>query len=101
MIVPKFPLDYGKVFLFDELKFRAYAQRVEETQKNLFTLGLALYYSKKMQQTLAQAEVNRNALFDYESIEAHFGVVKQIYNTGWYGRLLAFFLKIFGFNPHK
>lgn len=98
---PKFPLDYGKVFLFDELKFRAYAQKVEEYQKKTATIGLALEYSKKMQQALAQAEINRYTLYDHDSIESHFGVVKQIYNTGWYGRLIAFFLKLLGFNPHK
>lgn len=98
---PKFPLDYGKVFLFDELKFRAYSQQVEANQKDIKNLGLALEYSKKMHEALVQAEVNRNALFDYESIDAHFGIVKEIYNTGWFGRLFSFLLRFFGFNPHK
>lgn len=93
-------LDYSKVFLVDELKFRAYGQLMEDS-KLKDEPGIALHYSKLMQEALRQAELKRPALFTEESIEASFGTVKQIYNTGWFGRVMAFFLKTFGFNPHK
>ena len=93
-------LDYSKVFLLDELKFRAYRQLMDESKLGNQP-GNALFYSNLMQQALNQAELKRPALFTDESIEASFGTVKQIYNTGWFGRVLAFFLRTFGFNPHK
>lgn len=101
MSEPKFPLDYGAVYLFDELQLRAYSQVVEEKQQKIATLGEALEYSRKMKETLIRAETNRIALFSCESIEAHFGLVKQIYNTGWFGRGAAFLFKHLGFDPHK
>lgn len=94
------PFDYSKVFLVDELKFRAYGQLMDKSKLENQP-GIALYYSKLMQDALRQAELKRPALFTDESIEASFGTVKQIYNTGWFGRVIAFFLKTFGFNPHK
>jgi hypothetical protein len=92
--------DYSKVFLVDELKFRAYEQLLDQN-KLQNQPGIALHYSKLMQEALRQAELKRPALFTDESIEASFGTVKQIYNTGWFGRVMAFFLKTFGFNPYK
>lgn len=92
--VPKFPLDYGKVFLYDELKFRAYRDELLAAQSN-DGIGVlqALDLSKKMQDTLTEAEVKRRALFSEISVNEYFGVIAQIYNTGFVGRIIAFFLK--------
>lgn len=97
--MPQLPLDYHHDFLLDELKAKALRQGMEQNQAK--DPCSALQTSKEIQNLLSQAEYKRRALFTPESIEASFGTIKQIYNTGWFGRLLAAMLKYFGFNPHK
>jgi hypothetical protein len=94
--MPNLPFEYGTVHLYDELKFRAYRQKLLGFH-NSSPIGPnvidAYDISNKMQTTLKDAEIKRRALFSESSIYNHFGVIAQIYNTGFAGRIIAFFLK--------
>ena len=98
MAAPKFPLDYKKVFLVDELLLRAY---LAQLRKFHHQPGKALAISKKMQDLLREADYKRKALFSEDSVNDSFSIVKHIYNTGMFGRILAELLTKYSVNPHK
>ncbi|MEO5582069.1 MAG: hypothetical protein ABIR66_05220 [Saprospiraceae bacterium] len=90
-----FPFEYGKVHLYDELKFRAYRQKLLALQQPGSpddNTVKAFELSQQIQTILNSAEIKRRALFTESSVYDHFGVIAQIYNSGFAGRILAFFL---------
>jgi hypothetical protein len=87
-----FPFDYAKVSLYDELKFRAYRQQLLSISDPKDVLK-AYNISQSMQKAYDEAEIKRRTLFTESSVYNHFGVIAQIRNTNFFGRLLAALLK--------
>ncbi|MEP7321413.1 MAG: hypothetical protein ABI761_05815 [Saprospiraceae bacterium] len=78
-----FPLTYGSVHLFDELKHLALRQELDAAQMAIpQNCNKALKISGEIQKVLQQATIKRDALFTKESVNDSFGIESNLRKAG-------------------
>lgn len=99
----KFPFEYGSVHLYDELKYLALRQKLDDVQNaKEISLEKCLSLSKSIEKTLENASINRNALFTKRSIDKFFGITSHLRKSGFFGKALAFLIEKLSFtNQYK
>ncbi len=93
MAIEKLPIEYRQVHLYDELKYLALRERLNDAQRNQAPNSIELLkLSTKMNEILQAAEIKRTAFYSKESVQAFFGIQGHLRKQGRIGRFLAYII---------